>query len=57
MGVQSVAILITIAYTAVITWGLLKLTSLLTGGLRVTAEEENEGLDLVLHDERGYDIK
>ncbi|MDP2229101.1 MAG: ammonium transporter, partial [Moraxellaceae bacterium] len=38
LGVQSVAILVTIAYTAVITWGLLKLTSLLTGGLRVTAE-------------------
>ena len=24
--------------------------------LRVTAEEENEGLDLVLHEERGYNI-
>ncbi|MDP4789485.1 MAG: hypothetical protein NWR64_05805 [Haliea sp.] len=25
-------------------------------GLRVDAEEENVGLDLVLHDERGYDL-
>jgi Amt family ammonium transporter len=24
--------------------------------LRVTAEEENVGLDLVLHEERGYNI-
>jgi len=24
--------------------------------LRVSADEENQGLDLVEHDERGYDI-
>jgi Amt family ammonium transporter len=24
--------------------------------LRVSAEQENEGLDLVLHDERGYSL-
>jgi len=25
-------------------------------GLRVDEEQETEGLDLVLHDERGYDL-
>jgi len=57
LGVQLTAIAVTIVYTAALTWGLLKLTGLATGGLRVSEEEENEGLDLVLHDERGYDIK
>ena len=39
------------------TWLLLKITDKLTGGLRVSAEQETEGLDLVLHDEKGYDIR
>lgn len=43
-------------YTAVVTWGLLKLIGLVTR-LRVSSDEETEGLDLVLHDERGYDIR
>ena len=49
-GVASVAL-----YTAVMTWVLLKLIGLLVP-LRVTVEEETEGLDVVLHNERGYDI-
>ncbi|MFZ5561019.1 MAG: ammonium transporter [Pseudomonadota bacterium] len=56
LGVQAVGILVTALYTAVVTWGLLKLTGRLTGGLRVSEEQETEGLDLVLHDERGYDL-
>jgi len=43
-------------YTAAVTWGLLKLIGLVTR-LRVSGDEETEGLDLVLHDERGYDIR
>jgi Amt family ammonium transporter len=57
VGVQLLAIVITIAYTAAVTWCLLKFAGLVTGGLRVSEEEETEGLDLVLHDERGYDIR
>ena len=34
---------------------ILKLVDQLVG-IRVTAEEEQQGLDLVLHEERGYDI-
>lgn len=57
LQVQVLAAVVVIVYTAVVTWLLLKLTALLTGGLRVSAEQETEGLDLVLHDERGYDIR
>jgi Amt family ammonium transporter len=56
LGVQSLGILVTVVYTVVLTWLLLKLTGRLTGGLRVSADQETEGLDLVLHDERGYDL-
>ncbi|TNF34395.1 MAG: ammonium transporter [Gammaproteobacteria bacterium] len=54
--VQVIGIVATFAYTAVVTWVLLKLTDLLIG-LRVTAEQETEGLDIVLHNESGYDIR
>jgi Amt family ammonium transporter len=45
----------TFAYTAVVTYILLKVLDALMG-LRVSQEEETSGLDIVLHDERGYDI-
>ncbi|MBK8287579.1 MAG: ammonium transporter [Cellvibrionales bacterium] len=54
LGVQALGVLATLVYTAVITFVVLKVTALLTKGLRVSAEEENEGLDIVDHDERGY---
>lgn len=56
VGVQLLAIVVVGVYTALVTWGLLRLTGKLTSGLRVTDEHETEGLDLVLHDERGYDL-
>ena len=45
----------TIVYSGVLTWIILKV---LDGaiGLRVTADEEEEGLDLALHDERGFSL-
>lgn len=55
IGVQLLGIVVTLAYTAVLTWVLLKITDTLTR-FRVSAEEENTGLDIVLHDERGYDL-
>ena len=54
LGVQMLGVIAVLVYTAVITFIVLKVTALFTKGLRVTAEEENEGLDLVDHDERGY---
>ncbi len=47
---QIYAVAITVAYTAVVSYILLKLVDLVMG-LRVTAEEEREGLDLALHGE------
>jgi ammonium transporter, Amt family len=55
LGVQLIGTVATIAWSAGMTWLLLKVTALVCE-LRVTAEEENEGLDLVLHEERGYNI-
>ncbi len=50
---QFVGVMATLVYTAVITFVILKLLDM-TIGLRVTKEEEIEGLDVVLHEERGY---
>ncbi len=55
LGVQAIGIVATIGYTAVVTWVILKVTDVLVGN-RVSDDEEVEGLDLVLHNERGYDI-
>ena len=54
--IQLIGIVVTFVYTAVVTYLVLKLTSLVTGGLRVTAEEESVGLDLSLHEEDGYKL-
>lgn len=56
LGVQFLGVVVTFIYTAVITYILLKITGVLTSGLRVTAEEENIGLDLSLHEEDGYKL-
>ncbi len=52
---QFIGIVSTIAYTAIISWVLLKIIDKLIG-LRVNSEEETEGLDHVLHDESGYSL-
>lgn len=53
--VQVIGIVATLVYTAVVTFIVLKIVDVMTG-LRVNPDEETEGLDLVLHDERGYDL-
>ena len=53
--VQFIGVISTIAFTAVVTWVILKVIDALIG-LRVTDEEELEGLDIVCHEERGYDL-
>lgn len=50
---QIKGVVVTIVYTGVVSFVLLKLIDLVIG-LRVTEEEEIEGLDMALHDERGY---
>ncbi len=55
LKVQLIGVMATIVFTAVVTWVILKVVDMLIG-LRVTEEEEIEGLDIVLHEERGYDL-
>ncbi len=54
--VQLQGVGVTLGYTAVVTWLVIKVTSWLTGPMRVSGDQETEGLDLVLHEERGYDL-
>lgn len=53
--IQVFGVVVTFAFALVGSWILLKVVDGLVG-LRVDDDEETEGLDLVLHDERGYDL-
>jgi len=53
--IQLKGILVIGLWTAVASWIILKLIGLLTP-LRVTEEEELEGLDVTEHEERSYDL-
>jgi Amt family ammonium transporter len=52
---QTKGVLFTIVFTGIASFVLLKLTDSLVG-LRVSSEDETLGLDLALHDERGYNL-
>jgi Amt family ammonium transporter len=51
--VQFLGVVITLVYTGVLSFVILKIIDL-TIGLRVPEDQEVEGLDLTLHNERGY---
>ena len=53
--VQAVAVLATIVYDGIVSFVLLKVIDAVIG-LRVSTDEETEGLDVALHDERAYDL-
>jgi len=53
VGKQFVGVLSTIVYDGIVSFILLKILDILIG-LRVTEEDETEGLDVTLHGERGY---
>jgi ammonium transporter, Amt family len=55
MMVQIIGVLAVAAWTAVVTYGILKVVGMFIS-LRVSEEQETEGLDLVSHDEVGYSI-
>ena len=55
LGVQLTGIVATFVYTAVISWILMRVVNVFVP-LRVDQEDETAGLDIVLHDERGYDL-
>lgn len=52
---QLIGVLATISYTTIVSFIILKAIDLIIG-LRVDEEQETQGLDMALHDERGYII-
>ena len=55
LGLQFIGAAATIVYSGGLTWIILKVLDGVIG-LRVTPEQEEEGLDIALHNERGFDL-
>ena len=55
LWIQFKGVAFTVIYTAIVTFVILKVIDLVMG-LRVSDEEETVGLDLALHNERGYNL-
>jgi Amt family ammonium transporter len=53
--VQLIGAVATVAWSGIATFVILKIVNIVAP-LRVSAEQENEGLDLVSHEERGYSL-
>ena len=53
LSVQFIGVIATLAYTAVLSWIILKVVGALTP-LRVSEEDETSGLDISQHNENGY---
>ncbi|ORU91687.1 MAG: ammonia channel protein [Cycloclasticus sp. symbiont of Poecilosclerida sp. M] len=56
LSVQAIGVVATVSFTAVATFVILKLVGVVTGGLRVDEEAEIQGLDVVSHEESGYNL-
>ncbi|PCI76669.1 MAG: ammonia channel protein [SAR86 cluster bacterium] len=54
--VQIIGILSVASYTAILTFIILKVVGAITSGIRVTQDEEQVGLDITDHDEKGYSM-
>jgi len=55
VATQFLGVAATVVYTAIVSFIILKVVDMVIG-LRVSDEQETEGLDIVLHDERGYNL-
>ena len=55
LWIQCIAVTATVVYDAIVSYVILKILDAVIG-LRVSEEEETQGLDISLHDERGYDM-
>lgn len=56
LSVQAIGVVAVIVFTAVATFVILKVVGMLTGGLRVGEEAEQQGLDITEHEETGYNL-
>ena len=54
--IQLQGVIATVVYTAVATYVIFKIISFIIGDIRVNEDDESQGLDIVSHNERGYDI-
>ena len=54
--VQFIGVVATVTFTATVTFIILKVVAVLTNGLRVSEEQEIEGLDIASHEESGYNM-
>ncbi|WP_148178874.1 ammonium transporter [Candidatus Vesicomyidisocius calyptogenae] len=55
LQIQFIGVVATVIYTAIATYLILKIVNVITG-LRVSEEEEQQGLDIISHEEKGYDL-
>ena len=55
LAVQFTGVMATVIYTGIMSFIILKVIDTIIG-LRVSEDEETEGLDIALHDERGYSL-
>ncbi len=55
LGHQALAVVVTITWCALMTFIILKVIDKFNG-LRVNSDDENEGLDITQHDEKGYNF-
>ncbi len=53
---QLIGVVATVAWTAIVSYILLKIISAALGGLRVDRDHETEGLDIATHGEKGYEL-
>jgi Amt family ammonium transporter len=57
MGDQLIAVVATLVWSGVLTFVIIKVIDLvMPGGIRVSAEDEEAGLDLTQHSEVGYSL-
>ena len=52
---QFIGVVATALWSGILTWVLIKLVDAIAG-MRVASDEETEGLDTVLHNEKGYNL-
>ncbi len=55
LGVQATGVVATIIWCGVLSWLILKVVDMMVG-VRVSSEEELEGLDITMHEETGYNL-